>query len=117
MLEFRPALESLLERTEGAGLPVLDAILVDTLDPPPEEKEAYFKGLFASLQPGVTHFLIHPARPSDELSSITEDAPQRARDYELFRDGSMRSYLEGMGVHLIGYREIREAYRDGALKI
>ena len=116
MLEFRQFLDTVLERFEEAGLPVLDAILVDTLDPAPEDKEVYFRGLFANLQPGVTHFLIHPAKPSDELSSITEDAPRRAKDYELFRDGSMRRYLDGMGVHLIGYREIREAYRNGALR-
>ncbi len=40
----------------------------------------------------------------------------RVRDYELFRDGSMRSYLEGLAIHLIGYRDIREALRSGALE-
>lgn len=115
MLQFWELLEPQVKRAEEAALPILDAILADTMDRPPEEKEAYFKELFASLEPGVTHFLIHPAKPSDELSSITTDAPGRARDYELFRDGSMRSYIEGLGIHLIGYREIREAYRSGAL--
>lgn len=116
MLEFWEALQPQVKRAEEAGLPILDAILIDTLGRPPEEKDAYFKSLFASLEPGVTHFLIHPAKPSDELSSITTDAPGRARDYELFRDGSMRAYIEGLGIHLIGYREIREAFRTGNLK-
>jgi predicted glycoside hydrolase/deacetylase ChbG (UPF0249 family) len=61
-------------------------------------------------------FLIHPAKPSDELSAIAEDAAARSMDYELFRDGAMRAYVEGLGVHPVGYREIREAYRSGALK-
>lgn len=116
MLEFWDTLEPQVKRVEEAGLPILDAILIDTLDKTLEEKEPYFKGLFANLKPGVSHFLIHPAKPSDELSAITDDAPSRAKDYELFRDGSMRRYIEGLGVHLIGYREIREAYRSGALK-
>lgn len=116
MLEFWEVLEPQVRRAEEAGLPMLDAILADTMDRPPEEKDAYCKSLFASLQPGVTHFLIHPAKPSDELSSITTDAPGRAKDYELFRDGSMRRHIEALGIRLIGYREIREAYRSGALK-
>jgi predicted glycoside hydrolase/deacetylase ChbG (UPF0249 family) len=116
MLEFWEALEPQAKRAEEAGLPILDAILTETLGLPPEEKEAYFKDLFAGLEPGVTHFLIHPAKPSDELSSLATDAPGRAKDYELFRDGSMRDFVEGLGIHLIGYREIREAYRAGALK-
>ena len=116
MLEFWQALEPVVERIEATGLPIMDTILVDTLDKPPEEKEVHFKDLFAKLKPGVTHFLIHPARPSDELSAITGDADRRAKDYELFRDGSMRRYVEGLGVHLTGYQEIRDAYRSGALK-
>ncbi len=116
MLEFWEALQPHVKRAEEAGLPILDAILTETLASPPEEKEAYFKGLFAGLEPGVTHFLIHPAKPSDEVSFLGVDAPGRNKDYELFRDRSMRDYVEGLGVHLIGYREIREAYRSGALK-
>lgn len=116
MLEFWEALEPQATRAEEAGLPILDAIITETLGPSPEGKEAYFKSLFAGLEPGVTHFLIHPAKPSDELSAIAEDAAARARDYQLFRDGTMRAYIESLGIHLTGYREIREAYRTGALK-
>ena len=116
MLEFWEVLESEVKRAEEAGLPILDGILADMPGRPPEEKEAYYKSLFAGLQPGVTHFLIHPAKPSDELSSINADALARAKDYELFRDGTMRQHVEGLGIRLIGYREIRDAHRAGALK-
>ena len=116
MLEFWDVLEPQVELAAEAGLPILDAIIADSLDEAPEETDAHFRSLFASLEPGVTHFLIHPAKPSDELSSITTDAPGRAKNYELFRDGSMRSHIERLGIHLIGYREIRDAYRAGALK-
>ena len=50
------------------------------------------------------------------MAAITPDAPSRARDHELFRDGSMREYLSGLGVRLIGYRGIRDALRSGALR-
>jgi len=109
-------MEPQLRRVEEAGLPVLDQILVETLGQPLEGKEAYYRQLIADLKPGVTHFLIHPACTSDEMAAITPDAASRARDHELFRDGTMREYLSGLGVRLIGYREIRDALRAGTLR-
>lgn len=116
LLEFWDAMEPSVERAEEAGLPILDAVVADDLSRPPAETEAYCKSLFRGLQPGVTHFLFHPAKRSDELSAISQDAPGRAKNHELFRDGSMRDYIEGLGIRLIGYREIRDAYRAGTLK-
>ena len=109
-------MEPHLRRMEEAGLPILDEIVFDTAGDSPEAKEDLFRQIFAGLKPGVTHFLIHPARASDEMAAITADAHFRARDHELFRDGSMREYLLGLGVRLIGYREIREALRAGTLR-
>jgi predicted glycoside hydrolase/deacetylase ChbG (UPF0249 family) len=109
-------IEPQLLRVDDAGLPVLDQIVFETLDYPEKTKEASYRQLFGDLKPGVTHFIIHPARPSEEMAAITEDAASRARDYELFRDGSMREYLSGLGVRLIGYREIRDALRAGTLR-
>lgn len=116
MGEYWSALEPQLRRMDEAGFPILDHILVNTLATPPEEKEAYFKSLFAGLWPGLTHFLIHPAKPSEEVSAMTESAPLRAMDYEVFRDRPMAEELARLGVHTISYRRIRDAYRSGALK-
>ncbi len=109
-------MEAQMRRIEEAAHPVLDHIEFETLGESPEAKDAFFKQIFSNLKPGVTHFLVHPARASDEMAAITEDAPSRARDHELFRDGSMREYLSGLGVRPIGYRAIRDALRSGALR-
>jgi predicted glycoside hydrolase/deacetylase ChbG (UPF0249 family) len=114
--DFWNALEPQLRRLDEAGFPVLDSVLVSTLERPPEEKEAYFKRLFAELRPGLTHFLIHPAVCSAEVTAMADTAPMRAREYELFRDRSMAEELVRLGVKTIGYRRIRDAYRSGALK-
>jgi hypothetical protein len=114
--DFWDALEPQLRRLDDAGFPVLDSVLVSTLEHPPEEKEAYFKRLFAELRPGLTHFLIHPAVRSAEVSAMADTAPMRAREYELFRDRSMAEELARLGVKTTGYRRIRDAYRSGALK-
>jgi predicted glycoside hydrolase/deacetylase ChbG (UPF0249 family) len=114
LADAAPAIEEQFRALEASGMPILDHLIHETGGPSPDAKEAMFKEMFRDLEPGVTHFLIHPAKPSDELSALTEDADFRARDYELFRDGRMRAYAEGLGVRLIGYREIRDAYRSSA---
>jgi predicted glycoside hydrolase/deacetylase ChbG (UPF0249 family) len=114
--DFWDALEPQLKRLDEVGFPILDHVLVSTLEHLPDQKEAYFKSLFAELRPGLTHFLIHPAVPSDEVSAMTESAPLRAKEYELFRDRSMAEALARLGVKTIDYRRIRDAYRSAALK-
>ena len=114
--DYWAALEPQLHRLDEAGFPVHDHILTDTLGHTPEGKEAYFKELFANLRPGVTHFLVHPAKASEEVSAMTESAPMRDKYYQLFRNGAMAEELQRLGIHTITYREIRERYRSGALK-
>lgn len=116
MADLLEHFQALLRPVDEAGFPIIDHALVDTLGPSPEGKEAFFKGLFDGLKPGVTHFLIHPARPSEEMTATVEDADYRVRDYELFRDASMRRYLEASGARPIGYRELRDALRQGRLR-
>jgi predicted glycoside hydrolase/deacetylase ChbG (UPF0249 family) len=114
--DFWDALEPQLKRLDDAGFPVLDNVLVSTLEHPPEQKEAYFRRLLAELRPGLTHFLVHPAVPSDEVRAMADTAPMRGREYELFRDRSMADELARLGVKTIDYRRIRDAYRSSALK-
>lgn len=47
---------------------------------------------------------------------MTQTAPMRAKDYELFRDQSMAEELARLGIKTIGYRQIRDALRSGALR-
>lgn len=114
--DYWAALEPQLRRLDEAGFPVLDHILTETLNHAPEVKESYFKELFANLRPGVTHFLVHPAEASAEVTAITESAPMRAKDHAIFRNGAMAEELKRLGIHTITYREIRERHRSGALK-
>ncbi len=114
--DYWDAFEPQLRRLDEAGFPVLDHILPGTLDHAPDIKEAYFKDVFANLRPGLTHLLVHPAKPSDEVSAMTESAHLRAKDYELFRDRRMADELARLGVQTIGYRRIRDAYRSGSLR-
>lgn len=104
-----------LERLETMGMPVLSAAFYATTSLPREGKRQAYQRMFQALQPGLNHFLIHPALPTDEIAAITGDWDQRAEDYRLFREGGLRAYAESAGARVIGYREVRDAMREAGL--
>lgn len=63
----------------------------------------------ADLAPGVTEAFLRPATDSSELRAAMPDWASRVDDLDLLTsDGEMRCTLERSGVHLIGYRELRD---------
>jgi chitin disaccharide deacetylase len=66
------------------------------------------------LSPGVTEVYVHPAVDSPELRAATPDWAARVDDHDLVtNDRSLRAMLERAGVHLVGYRALRDAQRAG----
>jgi len=72
-----------------------------------------FERDFATLRPGVTEFLLHPAVDSAELRSLaTDDWASRVDDYQMIcREDWVRRTLDDAGATLIGYRPLRELAR------
>jgi len=66
------------------------------------------------LHPGVTEAYVHPAVDSPELRSAAVDWSARVDDHDLVtNDHALRAMLDRAGVHLVGYRQLREAQRAG----
>ena len=63
---------------------------------------------FSDLQPGITHFIIHPSKDTPELRAITPDWRCRAADYQDFINEELRRHIQKIGVHVIGYRALKE---------
>lgn len=114
--EYWSTLEPQLRRLDDAGFPVLDHIIETKGEVPPEERSGYFSNFFRNLRPGLTHFLVHPTLPSEEVAAMTDSAPSRAMDYELFKDRSIAKELAALGIHTTTYREIRASFREGRLR-
>jgi len=75
----------------------------------PRERLAQAKAAFASLKPGLTHFVIHPAKDTPELLAATPSTWEcRVGDYEVFRNETLRTYIRELGIHTIGYRPLRD---------
>lgn len=67
----------------------------------------------ADLRPGVTEIFVHPAIDTDELRAFAPDWEGRVDDHAMVGPGGdLRERLERDGVHLVGYRALRDAQRS-----
>jgi len=73
----------------------------------------YARGILDNLPTGVIYFIFHPAKDTPELRSIASDWQARVADYKLFINPRWRDYVNNSGVHVIGYKAIRDLIRQG----
>jgi hypothetical protein len=100
-----------LRGLEAQGMPLSDNLVTLPLDQP-EVRITLAKKAFESLEPGLTHFIIHPAQDTPELRAITPDWASRVGDYQAFMSEELRDYIEGLGIQVIGYRALRDLMRS-----
>jgi hypothetical protein len=68
--------------------------------------------LLADLRPGVTEVVLRPAFDTAELRAVAPDWPARVADHDLAMTAdSLRVLARQTGVHLIGYRRLRDLQR------
>jgi predicted glycoside hydrolase/deacetylase ChbG (UPF0249 family) len=97
---------------EGQGLPLLDHLSGLPLEEEPGDRIALAKREIDALPAGISHLLFHPAQDSPELRAITPRWRSRVADYEAFGSEELRSYIRDAGVHVIGYRALRDLMRS-----
>ena len=100
----------ILELVQQEKIPTLDDILIETMVPL-DEKLGFYKNLISKIGPGLTHLLFHPAVDGEELAAIADTHVSRNADFEAFSDQRLRDFAEAQGIHLIGYRELKEQLR------
>jgi len=98
---------------EEAGMPLLDHIVSLDLGLP-ENRLEQAKAAFSALEPGITHFIIHPSKDFPELRAITPDWQARVADYETFMRDDLRCHIQSVGVHVIGYRALQRLMPEPA---
>jgi hypothetical protein len=98
----------LREEVSTQELLQIDHVIGLRLDQPQDRLEQA-KTAFDSLPPGLTHFVIHPAKDSPELRAATPTTWEcRVRDYETFLSEELRTHIKNLGVQIIGYKPLRE---------
>jgi chitin disaccharide deacetylase len=94
-------------KLEADGLPLLDSMVGMPLDSV-QDRVDLTKEMLSRLSPGITHFIIHPAKDTPELRAIAPDWRCRAADYAVFMNEEIRRYLRAIGVQTIGYRALKD---------
>jgi predicted glycoside hydrolase/deacetylase ChbG (UPF0249 family) len=105
--EFAKMAAAFMQQLEASGLPLLDALGGMPLDTD-ENRLERTKQMLSDLQPGITHFIIHPSKDTPELRAITPDWRCRAADYQDFMNEELRQHIQKIGLHVIGYRALKE---------
>lgn len=98
------------KQQEAQGFPLIDQIVMMPLDKH-EHKVEIAKQIFDSLMPGLSYYILHPSVDTPELRAIAPDWRARVGDYEAFLSPELRNYVQSIGVHVIGYRAVRDAMR------
>ncbi len=91
---------------EEMGIPLLDGLTGMPLDDPSDRLEKV-KATLGAVKPGLTHFIIHPAKDTPELRAITPSWPSRVADYETFTSEAVRDFIRAEGIQVIGYRAVQ----------
>jgi hypothetical protein len=94
-------------KLENQNIPLLDHLVALPLEWS-EDYTEITKKMLSALEPGITHFIIHPTKDSPELRAIAPDWRARVANYEDFMSDKIRSHIQQIGLHVIGYRALAE---------
>ena len=99
--------EYIRQHVDASSLIQIDHIVGLRLDEP-VNRMAQAKKALSALKPGLTHFVIHPAVDTAELRVATPRTWEcRVLDFQVFKTEELHSFVRQQGIHLIGYRTIR----------
>jgi chitin disaccharide deacetylase len=100
----------ILSQLEAQGLPMLDGLFGMPLH---DDKDHIniAKKLLGEAPTGITHFIFHPSVDTPELRAIAPDWRARVANYNAFMSQELKDFIQNSGLHLIGYRALREAMR------
>jgi len=102
----------IMEMLEDMGVPMVDGILAMPLEHG-KDHIGVARKLFGEVPVGITHFILHPSVDTPELREIASDWQARVANYKAFMSDEMKKIIESEDIKLIGYRQIREAMRQG----
>jgi predicted glycoside hydrolase/deacetylase ChbG (UPF0249 family) len=98
---------------EADGLPLIDNVSGMPLDVEGEHADhfAVAQRTFAALPAGITHFVLHPSTDTPELRALAPDWRGRVANLETFMRADLLPLLRQMGIHVIGYRALKDLIR------
>jgi hypothetical protein len=107
----RAAFTPFLNELEAKKIPMLDGMFSMPLDHDNDHINVA-KQLLRNIPIGISHFIFHPSIDTPELRAICSDWPARVANYNAFMSNELKQFLKDEGIHLIGYRSIRDVIRS-----
>lgn len=101
----------ILNQLEEQGLPMIDGLFAMPLGHD-QDHIGVARQLLSEVPAGISHFLLHPSLDTPELRAIAPDWQARVANYNAFMSLELKDFIQNSGIHLIGYRAIREALRS-----
>ena len=101
----------ILQQLESQGVPMLDGLFSMPLEHD-NDHIGVAKKLLGEVPAGITHFLFHPSIDTPELRAICPDWKARVANYHAFMSDELKSFIKDSGIHLIGYRAIRDVMKS-----
>ncbi|RLF21599.1 MAG: hypothetical protein DRN15_10860 [Thermoprotei archaeon] len=108
-----PIDEEYVRMMEELSIPKLDLLVVDIYGTTYEERMKFLCRVLRKLMPGtISQVIVHPGLDTDELKAIIgEDYKLRYFDYKMVMDKRIKELVEIEGIHLIGWRDLLDAWR------
>lgn len=104
-------IKQILAELEDQGFPIIDHFYQTDLSRP-ETRMDEIDHVLKTLEPGLTHFITHPAHDTPELRAITTDWAGRVADYHALEQDEFLKCLNKYNIQRIGYRELRDVMRS-----
>lgn len=98
------------------GFPPVDYVRISpcyTPDAPALPSADVYEAVLRGLEPGITHFALHPNASGDIEGIDPRQGQWRVFEYGYFQSGRLARFLEAEGIIPIGYRDLCNAMRQG----
>jgi hypothetical protein len=100
------------EQLEQMGMPLVDCV-IGSLTVPNPERDATYRAMLAALPPGLTNISLHPNIAGDIETIVPDNGHVRVEEYALLQDADFKAFVAEQGIHIIGYRRLRDLMRSG----
>jgi predicted glycoside hydrolase/deacetylase ChbG (UPF0249 family) len=100
----------LVAEMAAGGAPVIDVFSMGLAMRHMTCEQAY-RRVVSHAAPGVTYVSLHCSTPGDVERLHPDDAAWRIAEYELFDDPAFTGWVAEQGVHLLGFRQIRDLHQ------
>ncbi|NIA13662.1 MAG: ChbG/HpnK family deacetylase [Nitrospiraceae bacterium] len=103
------AVKMMAQKAWDAGLPVVDDIHVGSYEGmTPEDKKGLVIDFLRTLKPGITEFIVHCTRPSENFQHISSSGRMRLAELNAMCDPEVKKVVEEEGIILTTWREMKE---------